>query len=70
MATSASKVITKAIRLTPLEEAQINEFLASNPFFDFSSLARTAILSFVRQPTVVIKPIKDAKHSVKRGLSV
>jgi len=67
---SKSKVISKAIRLTSKEEAQINEFLLANPFFDFSSLARTAILGFIRQPTVVITPIADEKPSRRRHADV
>jgi len=65
-----SKVITKAIRLTSKEEAQINEFLLANPFFDFSSLARTAILGFIRQPTVVITPINEEKPARRRHTDV
>jgi len=67
---SKSKVVTKAIRLTSKEDAQINEFLETNPFFDFSSLARTAILGFIRQPTVAITPIASEKPSRRRQLDV
>jgi hypothetical protein len=67
---SKSKVISKAIRLTSKEEAQINEFLLANPFFDFSSLARTAILGFIRQPTVAITPIAEEKPSRRRHADV
>ena len=38
---------TKAIRLSESEDRLIEEFLRKNPFFDFSSLARTAILKFM-----------------------
>ena len=67
-----SKVVTKAIRLSSKEEALVNEFLEANPFFDFSSLARTAILSFIRQPTIAITPVgtEVEKTTRRRGLDV
>ena len=46
--------ITKAIRLSHEEWERIAKFLKQNPFFDFSSLARTAIHEFVRNPKLVI----------------
>jgi hypothetical protein len=60
------KAITKAIRLNPSDDALITEFLNANPFFDFSSLARTAILSFIRQPTISITPISSTAEKQKR----
>ena len=54
----------RAIRLSPAEEAKIQKFLALNPFFDFSSLARLAILKFVENPELLIKPLveRSLKH--------
>ena len=52
---------TRAIRLSPAEEAKIQKFLALNPFFDFSSLARLAILKFVENPELHITPLLPAK---------
>ncbi|MEQ1666662.1 MAG: hypothetical protein ABL927_14955 [Bdellovibrionales bacterium] len=49
---------TRAIRFSKTEETQIEEFLSKNSFFDFSSLARVAILGFIKKPTVSIQPIK------------
>jgi len=49
---------TKAIRLSDKEEKLIEEFLSKNPFFDFSSLARTAIMSFIENPQLQITPVK------------
>ena len=48
---------TRAIRLSDEESNQIEEFLNLNPFLDFSNLARTAIMQFIRDPQVQIKPI-------------
>lgn len=48
---------TRAIRLSDIDNKLINEFLKKNSFFDFSSLARTAILNFIRQPSIQIEPV-------------
>lgn len=58
----------KAIRLSNQDNAQITEFLAQNPLFDFSSLARTSIISFIENPQLKIKAIKKTKKSKKREL--
>jgi hypothetical protein len=50
---------TRAIRFSQVEELEIQEFLAANPFFDFSTLARAAIREFVRKPQMRIKPIQS-----------
>lgn len=60
---------TRAIRLADRDEALIQEFLDKNPLFDFSSLARVAILKFIESPSVEIKPVlppKDAKSKSRR----
>lgn len=49
---------TKAIRLSDEEDRLIAQFLRENPFFDFSTLAKTAILNFILRPTVEIRPLK------------
>ena len=53
---------TRAIRFSDQEEKQIQEFLKQNSFFDFSNLARTAILKFIQDPSLRLKPIKIAKR--------
>ena len=58
---SARMAKTRAIRFSEKEEKLINEFLKKNPFFDFSSLARTSILAFIQNPKLEIKPIKAPK---------
>jgi len=49
----------RAVRLSPFEEKQVQEFLESNPFFDFSSLARVAVIEFIKNPTIQITPIQS-----------
>jgi hypothetical protein len=53
--------ITKAVRLSDEEMENIERFLAQNPFFDFSTLARLAIQSFMEAPTVQIRPLESGK---------
>jgi hypothetical protein len=48
---------TKAVRFTEKEEKMINTFLETNPFFDFSTLARISILKFIQNPEITLKPI-------------
>jgi hypothetical protein len=48
---------TRAIRFSEGEEKLIEEFLHANPFFDFSTLARMAILNFVKNPKMTIRPV-------------
>lgn len=52
---------TRAIRFSENEEKLIQEFLKQNPFFDFSSLARTAIVTFIQDPRLSLKAVKSAR---------
>jgi hypothetical protein len=56
---------TKAIRLSETEERLIDEFLKKNPFFDFSSLARTSILRFIENPQLNLTPVRSGKKNSK-----
>ena len=59
---------TRAVRLSDSDSKQIDGFLSENSFFDFSSLARLAILQFIKNPQVFIKPLSsdDAKKPLRR----
>jgi len=52
---------TRAIRFSDAEEKLLNEFLEANPFFDFSSLARFAIMRFIKEPKMELRPIKERR---------
>ena len=52
---------TKAVRFSTDEEKLINKFLKMNPMFDFSSLARMAILKFIENPQVDFKPVTPSR---------
>ncbi len=51
----------KAIRLTEKQDKVVEEFLQQNPLFDFSTLVRTALMSFIENPTLKLKSIKIPK---------
>lgn len=57
---------TKAVRFNEKEDKAIKEFLERNSFLDFSTLARMAILSFIENPTITLKPAKLEKKNEKR----
>ena len=42
----------RGIRFSEKEEALIEEFLRKNPLIDFSTMAKVAILEFVRKPQI------------------
>ncbi len=60
--------LLRTLRLKPEEAARIDAFLARNPFFDFSSLARIAIEQFIRNPRLdVVSVDSEPKPAVKRA---
>jgi hypothetical protein len=56
---------TRAIRFADSEEQQIEEFLKNNSFLDFSSLARLAILGFIKEPRITVRPIQGSEFVAK-----
>jgi hypothetical protein len=52
--------VTRNLRLKKIESKLIDEFLEMNPLFDFSSLARHAILQFIRNPELELKSISKS----------
>jgi hypothetical protein len=57
--------ITKALRLSEKEWNLITTFIEQNPFFDFSTLARTAIKQFILNPNMEIKAVKLNEKSAR-----
>lgn len=51
----------RGIRFTPKEDEMIEEFLEKNPLFDFSMMAKIAILAFIKQPDVRLNAV-GSKH--------
>lgn len=61
---------TRAIRFSDEEEKLIKKFLAANPYFDFSTLARASIFQFIEKPNIEFKPVKrtvNFEREVKSG---
>lgn len=66
-------MVTKAVRFSQEDDQLIKEFLRKNPVFDFSMLARTAILNFMQNPQIKISPVtnnttKDAPKKAYKNL--
>lgn len=59
---------TKAIRFSDKEDKAIKDFIEKNPYFDFSTIARMAILNFIEKPEIELKPttIKLNQDNKKR----
>lgn len=49
----------RGVRFTDKEDAQIEEFLNKNPLLDFSTMAKLAILEFIKNPTFSLTPVKQ-----------
>ena len=61
---------TKAVRFSDNEEKLINSFIEQNPFFDFSSLARIAILKFIERPDLKINRITSKAKKEKKSIVI
>lgn len=59
-------MLTKAVRFSNKENKAIKDFLEQNPYFDFSTLARMAILNFIENPSITLKPAKFENKNEKR----
>jgi hypothetical protein len=49
---------TRAVRISDKDDQAIEEFLRNNPIFDFSTLAKTAIIRFIENPEITLKAVK------------
>lgn len=47
---------SKAVRFSDKENEAITKFLENNPYFDFSTIARMAILKFIENPQIELTP--------------
>ena len=45
---------TRAFRLNPEDDKLVEHFLKENPVFDFSTLVRTALFAFMKDPKLKI----------------
>ena len=58
--------IVKALRMPKKDWEQIERFLSLNPFFDFSTLARTAISEFIKNPKLDLKGVGVSEKKLSR----
>lgn len=58
------ETISRTVRFSTEELRLIEEFLKKNPFFDFSSLTRTALTHFIHNPQLVVRPVSEAKNKL------
>ncbi len=61
---------TRAVRFSDSEDEAIKKFIKNNPYFDFSTIARMAILQFIEDPKIDIvanekENTKDSKERVQ-----
>jgi hypothetical protein len=54
---------TRAVRLSDEESRRVDQFIKLNPFFDFSSLVRTALMEFIAAPRLQIRPLAPNNES-------
>jgi hypothetical protein len=47
----------RGVRFSKEEEKCISEFLNKNPLIDFSTLAKIAILNFIKHPEIRLTPV-------------
>ena len=50
----------RGVRFSDEEEELIEEFLKRNPFIDFSTLSRIAILEFIKNPQINLIPVEKS----------
>jgi len=51
----------RGVRFHPNEDEKVEEFLRSNPLLDFSTLARIAIINFIKNPSLKLIPVNRIK---------
>ena len=54
----------RGVRFNENEESLVEEFLKGNPFLDFTTLAKIAILKFIKAPSIDLNAVKDS-NSIK-----
>ena len=53
------ETVTRTVRFKRSDLERIERFLEENPIFDFSSLVRLSVESFMKQPKVLLKPVSE-----------
>lgn len=55
----------RGVRFSEKEEALVEEFLKRNPLLDFTTMAKVAILEFIKNPQITLQGVtaKEKKES-------
>jgi len=59
--------VTRTVRFKKQELKTIEQFLVENPIFDFSTLVRTALSSFIENPQINLTAVKSTVSARKDG---
>jgi hypothetical protein len=58
----------RGVRFSDAEEKLIEEFLRKNTLLDFSTLAKIAILEFVKKPQINLTPVGKTSRKENRDV--
>jgi hypothetical protein len=58
---------TRTVRFSDQDIERIERFLLQNPFLDFSSLSRLAIMHFIERPRLDVKPLRAPSRKKIKG---
>lgn len=57
----------RGVRFSESEEQLIEEFLRRNSVFDFSTLAKVAILAFIKNPEVQLIGVREDRQKERKN---
>ena len=58
---------TKTVRFKKEEAELVERFLKHNPFFDYSSLCRTAVIQFIQNPKLPLKSVHQKMDTLHQS---
>ena len=58
----------RGVRFSEAEERLIEEFLRKNSLLDFSTLAKVAILEFIKKPQIHLTPVRKPSRKEYRDV--
>ncbi|MBK7892148.1 MAG: hypothetical protein IPJ84_15295 [Bdellovibrionales bacterium] len=58
----------RGVRFSEYEESLIEEFLRKNSLLDFSTLAKVAILDFIKNPRISLTPVGKPSRKEHRDV--
>lgn len=56
------ETVSRTVRFKSEELELVEEFLDKNPFFDFSTLTRTAVMQFIQNPSIQIQAVARPRN--------